>query len=70
MGVAIQQQLLTDENIQMMADKLMEYNARTETKYRLQGLQDQLNANKTATANILKAIEMGIITDATKARLL
>ena len=69
-GVAIQQQLLTDENIQMMADKLMEYNARTETKYRLQGLQDQLNANKTATANILKAIEMGIITDATKARLL
>lgn len=69
-GVAIQQQLLTDENIQMMADKLMEYNARTETKHRLQGLQDQLNANKTATANILKAIEMGIITDATKARLL
>ena len=67
-GVAIQQQLLTDENIQMMADKLMEYNARTETKYRLQGLQDQLNANKTATANILKAIEMGIITDATKAQ--
>ena len=69
-AVAIQQQLLTDETILWMADQTMAYNAKTEIEYRLQGLQDQLNANKTATANILKAIEMGIITDATKARLL
>ena len=69
-AVAIQQQLLNDETILWMVDQTMAYNAKTEIEYRLQGLQDQLNANKTATANLLKAIEMGIITDTTKARLL
>lgn len=69
-AIAIQQQLLTDENIQMMADETMAYNARTEIKYRLQSLQQQLYSNETSTANIMKAIEMGIITDTTKARLL
>ena len=69
-AIAIQQLLLTDENIQMMADETMAYNARTEIKYRLQSLQQQLYSNETSTANIMKAIEMGIITDTTKARLL
>lgn len=69
-AVAIQQQLLNDETILWMVDQTMAYNAKTEIEYRLQGLHDQLNANKTATANLLKAIEMGIITDTTKARLL
>ena len=69
-AIAIQQQLLTDETIQMMADETMAYNARTEIKYRLQSLQQQLYSNETSTANIMKAIEMGIITDTTKARLL
>ena len=69
-AIAIKQELLTDETIQWMADQTMAYNARTETEYRVQGLQEQLNANKTATANILKAIEMGVITETTKSRLL
>ena len=30
------------KNIQMMADETMAYNARTEIKYRLQSLQQQL----------------------------
>lgn len=30
----------------MMVDQTMAYNAKTEIEYRLQGLQDQLNANK------------------------
>ena len=66
-AIAIQQQLLTDENVQMMADETMAYNARTEIKYRLQSLQQQLYSNETSTANIMKAIEMGIITDTPKA---
>ena len=66
---AIKQYMLTDEMIQQMADATMAYNARQEKDLHLQDLQGQLAAVKTSAANLLKAIEMGVITETTKARM-
>lgn len=66
---AIKQYMLTDEMIQHMADATMAYNARQEKDLHLQDLQGQLAAVKTSAANLLKAIEMGVITETTKARM-
>lgn len=68
-GAAIKQQLLTDEVIEWMADQTMAYNEKQEQQFRLQALQSQLQENKTALTNLMKAIEMGIITETTKNRL-
>lgn len=69
MAQAIKQYMLTDEMIQHMADATMAYNARQEKDLHLQDLQGQLAAVKTSAANLLKAIEMGVITETTKARM-
>lgn len=66
---AIKQYMLTDKMIQHMADATMAYNARQEKDLHLQDLQGQLAAVKTSAANLLKAIEMGVITETTKARM-
>ena len=52
-----------------MADAVMAYQEREANSAVLLGLRDQLSENQRATANLMKAIEAGIITLTTKGRL-
>ena len=68
-ALAIRQYMLVDPMIQHMADETMAYNARCAKDLHLQELEEQLAASKASAANVMKAIEMGVITQTTKARL-
>lgn len=61
--------ILQPDVIQWVADAVMAYQEREANSAVLVGLRDQLAENKKAIGNILKAIEAGIITASTKARL-
>lgn len=61
--------VLQPEVIEWIADAAMEYQEREGNSAVLLGLRDELDANAKATANVMKAIEAGIITVTTKARL-
>ena len=56
--------------IQWIADAVMAYQEREGASAELSMLQEQKAENEKATANLMKAIEMGIITENTKRRLL
>lgn len=62
--------VLQDEVIEWVADQVMAYQEREANSAQLLSLQDDLEANQKATANVMKAIEAGIITASTKGRLL
>lgn len=62
--------VLTDENIDLIADKAMELIEKdfADTSY-LSGLKENLKETDKRIANIMKAIEQGILTETTKSRL-
>ena len=62
--------VLQPDVIQWIADAVMAYQEREGASAELSMLQEQKAENEKATANLMKAIEMGIITENTKRRLL
>lgn len=62
--------ILQDDVIEWVADSVMEYQAREAANSQLADLNSQLDENKQVTANVMKAIEAGIITSTTRQRLL
>lgn len=62
--------VLQPDDIQWIADAVMAYQEREGASAQLGELQVQLAENEKATKNMMKAIEMGIITANTKRRLL
>lgn len=62
--------ILQDDVIEWVADSVMEYQAREAANSQLADLNNQLDENKQLTANVMKAIEAGIITTTTRNRLL
>ena len=67
---AIRDYALTDDVINWIADKTIDYNSKCEKESEIVLLQEQLATSQQASKNILRAIEQGIITDTTKQRLL
>lgn len=66
---AIKMYCLTDDVIEWMADRTVEYWKKHDNDLQIEALEQQLEENKKATSNMLKAIEMGIITEATRTRM-
>lgn len=67
---AIKMYCLTDEVIAWMVDRTIEYWEKHDNDLHIEALEQQLAENKKAASNMLKAIEMGIITDATRSRMI
>lgn len=67
---AIKMYCLTDDVIEWVADRTVEYWEKHDNDLHIEALEQQLEENKKATSNMLKAIEMGIITDATRSRMI
>ncbi|MCD8004682.1 MAG: recombinase family protein [Oscillospiraceae bacterium] len=67
---AIMDYCLRDDIIELIADKTVAYNNRRQAEAGVALLEAELAEAQTATKNVLKAIEQGIVTDTTKARLL
>ena len=66
---AIKMYCLTDDVIEWMADQTVQYWEKHDNDLQIEALEQQLTENKKATSNMLKAIEMGIITEATRSRM-
>ena len=66
---AIKMYCLTDDVIAWIADRTVEYWEKHDNDLQIEALEQQLEENKKATSNMLKAIEMGIITEATRTRM-
>jgi len=69
-AAAIREHLLKDEVIEWIADSVHEYGKKRKSQSQIALLEGQLADNQKATKNLLAAIEAGIITAATKNRLL
>ncbi len=67
---AIRDYILQDNVIQWIADSTVAYNKRAEEQSQISLLESELAETKRSIKNIMAAIEQGIITDTTKARLL
>ena len=67
---AIRDYILTDDMIDSIVDGYTRFYESARKDSVLQAMRERLKENQKATANLMKAIEMGIITDTTKARLL
>ena len=67
---AIKMYCLTDDAIEWMADHTVQYWEKYDNDLQIEALEQQLAENKKATSNMLKAIEMGIITEATRSRMI
>lgn len=67
---AIQQYILKDDVIEWMADQAVALSKQYRSQSIIGTLEAQLSDNKRAVKNLLDAIELGIITDTTKNRLL
>ncbi len=57
------------ENVEWMTDLVMKYRDKIIAESDIGYLEDKLKENKTAIRNVMKAIEMGVVTETTKARL-
>lgn len=66
---ALRDTMLTDAAIEALADAAMEYQRNNETKFEVQTLKQRLSEVEVALKNVMAAIEAGIITQTTKARL-
>lgn len=66
----IRQYILQDDVMEWLADTLINYQKEHSKHGELSLLEEQLKGNKKALANIMQAIEQGIITNTTKERLL
>ena len=63
------QAVLRPDVIEWIADRVMEYQKKEANSAHLRSLQDELKNKQKAAANVMKAIEAGIITPTTKKRL-
>ena len=61
--------VLTDENVEKLTDLVMQHRDRLLEDSDLPALESRLSEVRAATRNLVKAIEAGILTDTTKARL-
>ena len=69
-ATAIRDYVLQDEVIEWIADSTVAYNKRQEEASHISILEGQLADTRRSIKNLMHAIEMGIITDTTKGRLL
>lgn len=67
---AIKMYALTDDVVEWIADQTVAYWEKSNHELHIESIAQQLEANKRATANMVKAIEAGIITETTKQRLI
>lgn len=67
---AIRDYILQDNVIQWIADNTVAYNKRAEEQSQISMLESELTETKHSIKNLMAAIEQGIITETTKARLL
>ena len=67
---AINMYVLTDDVIDWIAESTMEYYSKKNQDLHIEALENELAVNKKAIGNLIKAIEAGIITETTRARLL
>lgn len=68
-AAAIKQFILVDETIDWIADQAVEFSRKAVAESDLSALESQLADTDRSINNLMKAIEAGIITDATKARM-
>ena len=61
--------LFRSDVIAWIADRTVEYWEKHDNDLQIEALEQQLEENKKSTSNMLKAIEMGIITEATRTRM-
>lgn len=69
-AASIKEYIFRDDVTEWIADSVIEYQKKHLEQSRVSYLQNQLSQNGKAIENIIKAIEMGIITETTKQRLL
>lgn len=69
-AAAIKQYIIRDDVLNWIADTVAEYGRKHNDNSQISLLESQLAENKRATKNLLAAIEMGIVTETTKSRLL
>lgn len=67
---AIKQYCLTDSAIEWFADKTVEYWESEDGSFQITALENDLSTIQSSISNIMKAIEMGVITESTRNRLL
>ena len=67
---SIREYVLTDEIIEKIISGYSRFLDKLRKESPLASLQDALNENRKSTANLMRAIEAGIITESTKSRLL
>lgn len=68
-AAVVKENIMTDEMIRWITDQVMDYQKRSEDQSERKLLEEQLKSTEQSIGNIVKAIEMGIITESTKARL-
>lgn len=68
-ALIVQQQILQPDVMEWIADRIMEFQKKCEKNTDLSMYQDKLTEIKVSISNVMKAIEMGIITETTKDRL-
>ncbi len=69
-ALAIQHYALQPDVIEWIANSTVEYNKKQAEQSKLKMLEDQLKENQKLISNVMTAIEQGIITETTKARLI
>lgn len=67
---AIKQYCLTDDVIEWIADKTIEYWEDEDRKFQITSLENELADIKSSISNVMKAIEQGVITSTTRDRLI
>lgn len=69
-AVALRKVVMNDEIIDALADMALEYQAKNSANYEAMSLQSELTDINRSLGNLLKAIEMGVISETTQNRLL
>ena len=67
---AIKQYCLTDDVIEWIADKTIEYWEDEDRKLQIASLENELADVKSSISNVMKAIEQGVVTSSTRDRLI
>lgn len=67
---AIKEYCLTDDAIEWIADKTIEYWEEADRNLQLDSIEGDLAAVQSSISNVMKAIEMGVVTETTRDRLI
>ena len=67
---AIKMYCLTDDAIEWIADKTVEYWEKADRNLQLDSIEGDLAAVQSSISNVMKAIEMGVVTETTRDRLI